>query len=92
MADYLVVTNIPLGFHPLPQTVDPLAFPVFETFGERGIDSGKYTMEELSQLIRDCAAVLTELARVYPNHPEKEYFEGVRRFAANAIMEKIVPN
>ena len=90
MADYLEVTNIPIGFHPLPQSVFPLAKPVFKIFGERGDNLEKYKMDELTQLVRDCAAVLNELKNVYPKHPEKEYFEGVRRFAASAIMKKIV--
>ena len=87
--NYLENMNIPLGFHPLPQTVCPLATPVFKIFGERGNNLEKYTMDDLSQLIRDCAAVLNELKRIFPKHQEIEYFEGVRRFAAEACMEKV---
>lgn len=89
MADYLKVSNIPIGFHPLPQSVHQLALPVFKIFGERGNNLDKYTMDDLSQLIRDCAAVLNELKRIFPKHQEIEYFEGVRRFAAKANMEKV---
>jgi hypothetical protein len=80
----------PKEFKSLPYSVDKLAFPVFEAFGKNGIDTELYTLEELTNLINDCTAVLTEIARVYPKHPEKEYFETVLRFAGDAKMEKIV--
>ena len=58
--------------------------------GERGDDAKKYTSLELLELELCCESILAEFARIFPGHPEKEFYEYFRRFAMNARLDESV--
>ena len=79
----------PPGISSLPFSLREKATPLYSIFEERQDNPDKYTEEELEQMCKDSTSIYNNLNRIFPNHPEKEYIDGIRRFAAKALMSKV---
>jgi hypothetical protein len=78
----------PPGLSSLPFSLREKASPLYQIFAERGDNSKNYSTEELEKMCNDCSSILDDLKKIFPKHSEKEYIEGIRRFAAKALMSK----